>query len=193
MSGGTNELANVIMSVNNGVTSTLNLNGGLFQVTSINTPSSSSLSTLNLNGGTLQANANSSQFINGVFQVLIGAGGAVIDSQAYNITIPEVLQDNNGNNATLTKIGTGTLTLSGANSFGGSGGATTVSAGTLIINTSASASANYSVADNAALNLMVQSSGAQLQPQQNVTLGNSVGATLNLDLGGFANTQLLRP
>lgn len=189
MSGGSNELGNVVMSVNDGVTSTLNLNGGLFQATSINTPSPSSLSLLNLNGGTLQANANNTAFINGVYLVSIDAGGAIIDSQGYNITIPELLQDNNNGAATLTKLGSGTLTLSAANSYGQNGGATIVSAGTLVINTTASASANYSVADHAALGILVQSSGAQLQPQQNVTLGNSVGATLNLDLGGFGNTS----
>ena len=60
----------------------------------------------------------------------LSAGGAIIDSAGFDATISQSLTDNGGGG--LTKIGSGTLTLSGANSYTGP---TLVKAGTLATTT----------------------------------------------------------
>ena len=171
------------MSVGNGITSTLNLNGGLLQVNAITSSSSSSFSTLNLNGGTLQARMSNPVFINGLYQVLVGAGGAVLDSQTYTVTIPEVLQDNNGGAASVTKLGSGTVILSGANTFGG---AMTVSNGLLEVSTASSGGGAVVAADRAGFGTLVASANGQL-PVASLTVGVATGGSLFFDLGGFGN------
>jgi autotransporter-associated beta strand protein len=130
LNGGTDILGRVYMCLNNlGLTAALNLNGGLFQTSGItnNTPAGDT-STLSFNGGTLQANASNPNFVSGLSQALVKPGGAVIDSQTYSITIPQALLDSGGGG--LTKLGTGTLTLAGANTYTGP---TVISSGTLAL------------------------------------------------------------
>jgi autotransporter-associated beta strand protein len=178
--GGSAILGNLIMCVNDDATGTLNLNGGLLQVTGINS-SSIGVSIINFDGGTLRAGADNDSFISGIAAALLGPGGVVIDSQGYNITIPQELDDNGGGG--LTKIGTGTLALTGPNTYTG---ATTVSNGTLDVETTSSANGNYMVADGAALGVTVESANAQLN-MANLTAGSSTGAALDFDLGTFGN------
>ena len=130
LDGGTDILGRVSMCLNNlGLTATLNLNGGLFQTSGItNNTSTGDTSTLNFNGGTLQANASNPNFVSGLSQALVKSGGAVIDSQTYNITIPQALLA--GGDGGLTKNGTGTLTLAGANTYTGP---TVINSGTLAL------------------------------------------------------------
>jgi autotransporter-associated beta strand protein/T5SS/PEP-CTERM-associated repeat protein len=182
MSGGTNTLLNLVLSVNNGVNSTMNLNGGLLQVSSINSTSTVAFTTLNLNGGTLQARTNSPLFINGIYQTAIGAGGAIFDSQAYNITIPEILQDPNSTGGSVTKLGSGTVILSGANSFGGN---MSVSNGLLEVSTASSGGGAVLAAAGAGFGTLVASANSQL-PVASLTL-NGPTNTLFFDLGSFGN------
>lgn len=89
-----------------------------------------------LNGGTLYPATNSSDFIQmwdpgwGTRnQVMVGPGGANIDTDGKDITIQRTLIDYAGA-GTLTKSGAGTLTLTAVNSFTGG---TTVNGGVLNI------------------------------------------------------------
>ncbi len=102
----------------------LNLNSlGLFNTGSIAGGAGNSL--LTFNGGILQASANNATFVTGLSNpVSIQSGGAIIDTQAFNIGINQTLT---GPGA-LTKLGSGVLTLMGTNSYAGG---TTISAGTL--------------------------------------------------------------
>lgn len=93
--------------------------------------------TLNLDGGILRASADRVNFLadQAVYRygfapgdVVIGTGGAFIDSNGHTIGISAVLGGSGG----LTKLGAGTLTLSGANTYAGG---TTISDGTLVANT----------------------------------------------------------
>jgi autotransporter-associated beta strand protein len=181
MEGGAAYLGVVNISQTGTGSGTLNLDGGLFQVTGIITGNSLAISTLNFNGGTLQASSNNVSFLSGLTEALVGNGGAVIDSQGYNITIAQALE-NNGSGG-LIKNGTGALTLTGANSYTGD---TVVNAGSVFTTTESSTRGNVTVADNASFGVTVLSAGAQYSAA-NVTLGNLAGATLNFDLGAFGN------
>ena len=91
-----------------------------------------STGTITFDGGTLQASAGSANFLAGfndgdgvtTGDVQIAAGGTFVDSNSFDIGISTSLQGAGG----LTKLGAGTLTLSGASTYAGG---TTVSAGTL--------------------------------------------------------------
>jgi autotransporter-associated beta strand protein len=90
--------------------------------------------TFNFNGGTLKATGATTAFFNlgtGSTTANVRDGGAVIDSNTFDVTVAQPLVHSNigGDNAIdggLTKNGTGTLTLSGANTYTGN---TTINAG----------------------------------------------------------------
>ena len=177
MNGGEAVLGTVIMSYTTSASGVLNINGGLFQAASITSQNSASApSILNLNGGTLQANANTATFISGLYSATVGPG-SVIDSQGYNITIPQELDDNGG--GTITKNGSGILTLTGANTYTGS---TTVNAGTLATTTASTGGGSYSVASGATLSVQVAAANADLSAASATFAGP---ATLDIDLNTF--------
>ncbi|WP_167518119.1 autotransporter domain-containing protein [Brucella pseudintermedia] len=82
-----------------------------------------------IDGGVLRANGDEIDYLRNfrAGDVIVGAGGAFIDSNGFNIGIGAELWGLGG----LTKIGSGTLTLSGMNSYTG---VTTVEGGTLLVN-----------------------------------------------------------
>jgi T5SS/PEP-CTERM-associated repeat protein/autotransporter-associated beta strand protein len=85
---------------------------------------------LHLDGGILQARNNESEFFPNfsLGDIVIHGGGAFFDTNGYNVGVqtPSLLIGTGG----LTKLGAGTLTIAGSNSWGGD---TTVSAGTLAL------------------------------------------------------------
>ena len=135
---------------NGGGAGTFNLDGGTVTAASIATPNDST-GTLNLNGGTLRPAASTTAFSQGIPVLNVRNGGAKIDTNGFDITVAQPLTHSNvnGDNATdggLTKLGAGTLTLSGANTYTG---ATTINAGTLFAaNTSGSATGTGAVVIN---------------------------------------------
>lgn len=90
---------------------------------------------LNFNGGTLKAGTGyvaQSGFLTGQMTVNILAGGAIVDTTNHSLTfVPPLLTGGAGNDGGLTKLGAGTLQLSGASTFTN---LTTVSNGTLLVN-----------------------------------------------------------
>lgn len=108
-----------------GGTTNVNLNGGMLTVNQVLRHNGTA--NFNFNGGTLRANSSQTAFMTGLTLASVKSGGAVIDTQAYNVTIGQPLLDGGGGGG-LTKLGSGTLTLSGASTYTG---ATTISAGTL--------------------------------------------------------------
>lgn len=136
---------------------TLTLNGGTFTTgkeiknTSTGTASTGASNLVFSNGGTLKLSANITDLVTittsgRTFNVTLGTGGGKIDTNGFNTTIA---RDITGTGS-LTKLGAGTLTLSGTNSYTG---ATSVNAGTL------SVSVPGQFSDTAALSL---TTGAEL-------------------------------
>jgi autotransporter-associated beta strand protein len=123
LNGGTAVLGNVVLGVNGVGAGSLNLNGILMNVQGIAGGSGSSM--VNFNGGTVQAAGGTPSFMTGVTMASISATGVNFDSQGFSVAASQVLGGVGG----LTKIGSGTLTLSGYNSFTGP---TMVNAGTLV-------------------------------------------------------------
>jgi len=104
----------------------VNLDGGTLRTRNIYTTNAAASSTFNFNGGTLLALASSGTYMQGLTAANVKAGGAVIDTNGNAITIAQTLLDNGGGG--LTKRGTGSLTLSAANTYTGT---TTIASGTL--------------------------------------------------------------
>ncbi|MGI9177151.1 MAG: beta strand repeat-containing protein, partial [Pirellulales bacterium] len=162
-----------------GANGTVNLDGGVFGTVRPFTMASGSgagTGTVNFNGGTLRALGSSSDFI-AVTAANVKNGGAVIDTNSYNVTIAQSLL--NGGAGGLTKQGGGVLTLSASNSYIGT---TVVSGGTL-------KAANVNAFGSAAITL---SSGATLD-LNSFAVANSItnnGGTLS-NATSYAGTQSL--
>ncbi|HEX4000004.1 MAG TPA: autotransporter-associated beta strand repeat-containing protein [Pirellulales bacterium] len=177
-----------------GGTGVLNLNGGI--LSTARGFGSGGSSTINFNGGTLQAALSSTTFLTGISNAYVLAGGAVIDSQANAVTISQALLHATALGATpdggLTKVGSGSLTLSGANTYTGP---TLASAGTLEFtsetslydNTTASwTAANITVNPGATLTFGVGASGHFTAADLQTLLTN-----LSVASGGFASGSSL--
>lgn len=133
-------------------TAAINLNGGTLAANNIASHFTTDLhseSAINFNGGTLRARQENGTFIannvNRATVLNVLNGGAVIDSNGFNIDIAGAFV-NNGTGG-LTKSGGGILTLAGVNTYVGD---TTISAGTLDL-TSTSES-RFNIADASASN-----------------------------------------
>jgi autotransporter-associated beta strand protein/T5SS/PEP-CTERM-associated repeat protein len=115
---------------NNGASNgTVNLDGGSLAVNRIVTGGGTS--TFNFNGGTLKATSSDGNYMQGLTNAFVKAGGAVFDSNGFTPTIGQSLnEDPLSTGGGFTKIGAGSVTLSSFNTYTGM---TTVNGGTLII------------------------------------------------------------
>ncbi|MEY4488192.1 MAG: hypothetical protein RIQ79_700 [Verrucomicrobiota bacterium] len=122
---------------------TFNLNGGTLAIGQIISTITTGTRVFNFNGGTLKASASNAAFFaaTAASAANVLASGALIDSNGFDLTIAKALTGSTGG---LTKLGAGTLTLSGVNTYSGN---TTVSAGALAL------------ADNASLKFVVGAAG----------------------------------
>lgn len=112
-----------------GGTATVHLNGGTLSTLRVFSETGGTgvkgSSTFNFNGGTLQAQVSRTDFMNGLTRANVRDGGAIVNTNGFNLTIAQALLHSNigGDNATdggLTKNGAGVLTLSNVdNSFTG--------------------------------------------------------------------------
>ncbi|MEO8616838.1 MAG: autotransporter-associated beta strand repeat-containing protein [Luteolibacter sp.] len=179
-----------------GGNATINLNGGTLSTHNVFSATGDSgtkgTSIFNFNGGTLQAldyHDNSGyQFIGGLTHVYVKAGGAVIDTNGFNSWIGQNLEgDLVSTGGGLTKNGTGTLTLAGANTYTG---LTTVNSGVLQI-TSNTALGTTAGATSIAAGAQVFLNANSMAVAENFTLNGitSGGALLSGDRpGGNVNT-----
>jgi len=137
-----------------------------------------------LNGSTQTINGLISTAVNpthDVIQSSTAPGTLILGDSDATATFGGILQDGSG--LSLTKIGNGTETLTGANTYTGG---TVVKAGTLATTTaSTGAGNNYSVSNNAALGVTVATAGTTLAVN-NLTFGSS-GTALQLNAGTNGN------
>ncbi len=115
---------------------TVNLNGGTLAARGFRNLTTST-SILNLNGGMLEAtNSNMADWITGVTVNLL-AGGITLDSNNHQVrSLAPILEDAGSTGGGITKIGTGNVTLAGANTYTG---ATAITEGNLLIDGDSSA------------------------------------------------------
>ena len=125
----------------------VNLTGGTLTAKRIVPGTGGGTKALNLSGGTLRAGGSDSNFLAAAtgFTASIGDGGGTIDTNGFDIAISAPLAA--GGAGGLSKLGTGSLTLSAANSFTGN---TTISAGTLVAANAAALGTTGTVAIGAA-------------------------------------------
>jgi autotransporter-associated beta strand protein len=147
---------------------------------------------LAINGGTLDLNGFSPTVAN-----FSGSGGTVLASTGSSVLTLGSNNASGGNFAgnvtngagqvAVTKIGTGSLTLSGAaNNYSGE---TTVNAGTLSVPASQSGGGNITIADAATFGVNVASNGDTLVTDT-LLAGNTTGTTLILNTAATGNPAL---
>lgn len=157
----------------------VNLSGGTLKTSRIFGGAGNS--EVDFNGTLIQATSNQTLFLDNLDVATIKAGGAIIDSNGFNLgTGVGQIIDGTG---PLTKQGLGTLSLLGANTYTGP---TLVSGGKLVV-TTASYAANgpVTVAAGAGYGVNVLVPGENIVPSS-LTLGASSG--VDIDLGGNGNT-----
>ena len=164
---------------------TINLNsfGTLATSRSITLQTVANSAIVNFNGGTLKLTAAQATMIGAGVNVTNNSAGGTIDCQTFAGTVVAPINGTGG----LTKLGSGTLTLSGANTYSG---ATTVSVGKLVTTTASIGAGSYSVANGATLNVKVSALGKTLT-NNSLTLGTSAATTLEFDNGALANPTAL--
>jgi autotransporter-associated beta strand protein len=116
------------------VSNTFNLNGGSLTIGGIVSGKANGDRVINFNGGTLRAAGSAvAPFISATAasSANVLAGGAIIDSNGFDITIARgLVADAVSTGGGLTKQGSGTLTLSGINTYTGN---TVISSGGLVV------------------------------------------------------------
>lgn len=133
-----------------------------------------------LNGSTQTINGLSSTAAspaNDIVQDSTGGGLLVVGDNNATATFGGIIQSS----LPITKIGTGTLTLSGPNTYTG---ATIVSNGTLVTTTASTGGGNYSVSNNAALGVITATAGGTLQVNNLTFDTTTAGLQLNAGTNG---------
>jgi autotransporter-associated beta strand protein len=168
---------NLIYGANSTGNGTYNLNGGVLLLRSFVNAHPGGMAVFNFNGGTLKPVTNSTVFMPNSFTANVQAGGAVIDTTALSITMAQNLAAGSPSGG-LVKLGTGTLTLTGDNTYTGS---TVVSNGTLVTTSSSFLGGGaITLASNAILS--VTYSGSPLAASA-LNLGSSVTNIVAINLG----------
>ena len=182
-----------------GSASTLNLNGGTLSTAGVTlTDGNGSGSSVNFNGGTYQFKAATTLPFNGTLYLNVKAGGAILDTVSNNVSLGyPLLHSGSGTDGGLTKLGSGTLTLTKTNTYNG---ATTISNGTLALSSSGLLNTNSSVSlaagatlDVSAYSTYTWGSGAGLTASGTTTPAILKGGSTGVNLGSRPATLTFTP
>ncbi len=143
------------------VSGSTTLNGGVAQ---FNNNATFGSGVLTSNGGAIEATTNNLTLAN---LMTLGTGGLTVQGAATGLTLNGLISGSTG----LTKVGTGELILSGANTFQGG---TTLNAGTLTLGDAAALGTGA---------LTVTGAGT-LQSNAALTTSNAITLNANLTVGG---------
>lgn len=169
---------------NSGYSGTITLGGTAGRVTRLTSATAGSANaTWNVNTGhTLQVAGVSVNLgiISGLGTINSSAGAATINVGSG--TFPGVLQNGAGTLA-LAKVGTGTLTLTGANTYTG---ATQVTNGTLLTSPLQTGATTVNVSDGATFGVNLSTLGTTFN-STSLTTGTTTGASLLINNGTLAN------
>jgi autotransporter-associated beta strand protein len=184
-SGGTVQAWNVQLGNTVGSTTytgNLSLNGGTLKTCEVDpgggTPGNwTSGGSCTWSGGTVQAIGT----LNFAVPATIGAGGATIDSNGFTCTVSGLLSGNGG----LTKLGTGTLTLTASNTYSGD---TKISGGNIALS-NANALQNSTLDYNSyggtlSFGTLTGAALGGLKGSQALSLTNASSAAVQLQVGG---------
>ncbi|MEY4386967.1 MAG: hypothetical protein RLY20_2250, partial [Verrucomicrobiota bacterium] len=133
---------------------TYNLNGGTLTIPSITRTATSGSGVFNFNGGTLKPTATTATFMQGLTAANVNAGGANIDTAGSDITIAQSI----AGAGVLTKLGAGTLTLSGFSTYTGN---TVISNGTLALSGTATLASQVVIPASRTLDVTTLTVGIQ--------------------------------
>lgn len=165
---------------------TYNLDGGILTVPQIVSTAATGTRTFNFNGGTLKAAVSQAAFFSlggGNAFANVRNGGAIIDTNGFDVSVASPLIHSNvsGDNLTdggLTKLSGGNLVLNGLNTYTG---ATLVTGGTLTLGTNGDV--------NTSTSITVNGSGAKLVQANSNTISTPVTlANGSLDGSGTIDT-----
>ena len=147
-------------------------------------------------GGTLKPGASSTTYLETLTSAQLKNGGFKFDSNGFDVTINQALTDFSGHTGTLTKNGSGIMTLTAANTYTG---ATTVNGGTLRVNGSlasslVTAASGATIGGTGTINggIVVAANG-KIAPGASVgtlttgTLTLAAGSLLDFEFNGSAN------
>jgi autotransporter-associated beta strand protein len=165
-------------------TAIVELNGGTLTMDTAARRTGDSAATIKLNGTTIVAKSNKPNFLPigsaGTTEFLVGSGGAIFDTDAFNIGIVSPLEHDPALGGTLdgglTKHGSGILTLNAANTYTGD---TTVNGGTLVVT-------GESIADTGKL---VINSGAIVELTANETVNSLFYGTSERASGTYGSSS----
>jgi autotransporter-associated beta strand protein len=168
----------------------LNLEGGTLAVNKIYSSGTASTSIVNFDGGTLQATiSNTTDFLGSTINsAVVQAGGAIIDTNTYDVTISKGLTHDSSvtTDGGLTKKSTGTLNLTGSNTYNGK---TEIQSGTLALGSGGSiASSSTIIAGSlsgtaATFDVSAVSGGFHLSSGQTLKGYGSVNGAVTVDSG----------
>jgi fibronectin-binding autotransporter adhesin len=149
---------------------TLTLNGGTLTITTTGTgiTGGSGTSTVNFNGTTLRAGAASASWITGLTTANVLAGGALFDTNAFNVTVAQSFSGTGG----ITKLGAGRLTLTGSSTYTGH---THVSGGVLAVGAAASLNSTSGITVNGSTAWLTYNSATALSQSLTLTQGTLSG------------------
>ena len=180
-----------------GATGVVNLNGGTLTTGRVIKTGGSASGTFNFNGGWLIPGISSTSFLTLNGRANVRNGGALINTNGFNITIPQALLHSNisGDNAvdgglTLndTAVTPGTLTLNGASTYTGP---TNILAGTLALGSGGSINSSNTIAIANGLTFDVSAQGANYHLTSGQTLTGTGSFTVNGSMTANSGSVIL--